>query len=99
MDYKLTRESQGPILVMEGRFVHKDFAKIKELVAQLKQGGGTSGLTLDLAGIEFIDSAGIGMLLLIREELGGGITLRGAKGQPAQLLVNAHMDQLFRLAN
>lgn len=98
MEHTLHRTSQGPIVQMRGRFVHKDYAQVNKLLADLK-GTGAHTVTLDLAGVEFIDSGAIGMLLLIREQLGGVVTLRGATGQPAQLLANARMGELFCLSN
>ena len=98
MEYTLQRASHGAIVLMQGRFVHKDYARVTELLAQLK-GAGTPAVTLDLARVEFIDSGAIGMLLLLREQLGAAVILRGATGQPAQLLANARMGELFELAD
>lgn len=98
MDYTLQRTSHGATVLMQGRFVHKDYARVTEMLAQLK-GGGHQAVTLDLSRVEFIDSGAIGMLLLLREQLGTAVTLRGATGQPAQLLANARMGELFALAN
>ncbi|EFH09575.1 STAS domain-containing protein [Pseudoroseomonas cervicalis] len=57
-------------------------------------------LVLDLAGLDHIDSAGLGMLLLAREVAaaqGRGIVLRGARGQVARILAVSKFHQLFTL--
>lgn len=81
---------------MQGRLLHKDFSQINQLLGEIRQGGG-HGLVVDLTAVEFIDSGGIGLLLLLREQLKCAITLRGATGQPASLLQNAHMGELFQM--
>lgn len=96
MKYTLSRDAHGHTVRMQGRLLHKDFSQINQLLGEIKQAGG-QGLVVDLSGVEFIDSGGIGLLLLLRDQLKYAITLRGATGQPANLLQNAHMDELFQM--
>jgi anti-anti-sigma factor len=55
---------------------------------------------IELNALEYIDSAGLGMLLLAREAAqrhGRGITLAGARDQVARVLAVSKFDQLFLL--
>lgn len=54
---------------------------------------------LDLSGVEFIDSAGMWMLLMVRDvvlQLQGKLQLTGATGQVAKALDLASFDEIMR---
>ncbi|MGB1111105.1 MAG: STAS domain-containing protein [Gammaproteobacteria bacterium] len=51
---------------------------------------------LDLSGLEFIDSAGVGAVVLLYKRLlanGRDLRVRGLSGQPKQLFAKLRMDQ------
>ncbi|MBF0188232.1 MAG: STAS domain-containing protein [Magnetococcales bacterium] len=55
---------------------------------------------VDLSETENIESAGLGMLLMMREMCGGGkadITLKNANAQVREVMKMAQFSQLFRL--
>jgi anti-anti-sigma factor len=55
-------------------------------------------VVIDLAALDFIDSAGLGMLLIAREEAikkSRTMVLRGAKGQVNRMLGLTKFDTLF----
>jgi HptB-dependent secretion and biofilm anti anti-sigma factor len=59
-------------------------------------------LEVGLAGVEYIDSSALGMLLLMRErsqELGKKVLLCGAKGTVKQVLSVANFHRLFELVD
>ncbi len=67
MQYRLDNEEHFARLVLTGRFTGLDADPVRRVIADLKQGQARHCL-LDLTGLEFIDSAGIGMLLVINGE-------------------------------
>lgn len=85
------------IVTVDGRFdftCHSDFRKA--FADALK---GTS-FVIDFGKVTYMDSAALGMLLLLREKVAGDPTrveLRNTQGQPRQVLNVANFGQLFRL--
>ena len=82
-------------LEITGRF---DFRMIKEFQQLLSREPRT--WIVDLAAVEYVDSSALGMLLLLRERVGGDNTrveLRGVRGQPRDVLLMARFDRMFKL--
>lgn len=57
---------------------------------------------VDLSEVEFIDSAGLGMLLLARDEVSktsSDLTLRAPQGQVLRMFNVARFDQMFNITD
>jgi HptB-dependent secretion and biofilm anti anti-sigma factor len=53
---------------------------------------------IELSGVEYVDSAALGMLLVLRERVGlATICLRGARGQPLEVLRMTKFDRMFSM--
>lgn len=89
----------GTTMRFSGRFTfadHDGFQKVVTHISTARKGD----VTLDLGGLEFIDSAGLGMLLMAREvaeEKGVRMVLRGAKGAVARMLEVTCFDTVFAI--
>lgn len=62
--------------------------------------GGTRKLVLDLAGLEYIDSSGLGMLIFLSgrmEQAGGRMRVAGAATTVAKVFQIAHADRVLQL--
>ena len=71
-------------------------ARLKPLFEELASG--TDDVTLDLTGVEFVDSSGIGGLVFLYKRLRLGarrLRLRGASGQPLQLIAHLRLSDLI----
>lgn len=82
-----------------GEFTFFDHAHFKHITALIHEPG-VSGLTLDFTQTRFIDSAGLGMLLLLRDEmqqLNLPLRLKAPKDQVQRLFQLSSFDQLFTL--
>lgn len=58
-------------------------------------------VTVDLSGADYIDSAGLGMLIRLREHAGdasNAVTIKGANPTVQQILDVANFHQLFKFA-
>lgn len=68
----------------------------KQAVVQLIEGGDTR-LVLDLAGLEFLDSSGLGAMVSILKALGqrGVVVVCGARGGVLSLFQLTRMDKVF----
>jgi anti-anti-sigma factor len=78
-----------------GRF---DFRSVRQFQDALRNPCGS--WIVDLGEVDFVDSAALGLLLLLRERagaVGGRVTVRRLRGQPREVLMMAKFDRLFTL--
>jgi anti-anti-sigma factor len=78
-------------------------AKLPALRSKLQEllGAGTTHLTLDLAGIQMVDSAGIGLLISAHNSLkkaGGGLTVIHASKDILDLFRTMRIHQHFAIS-
>lgn len=82
---------------LEGRFTFSDHGTFRNMVADMVNSR-QSRHVIDLSGVEFIDSAGLGMLLLARDEGKRHdltVVLRAPQGQVKRMLEVARFDTMF----
>ena len=82
---------------LSGRLTYTDLPQFERIVSNLA-GQAASGYIYDLANLEFIDSSGLGMLLVARDiakRAGRSIRLRGAHGRVKRELELSRFDSLF----
>lgn len=99
LNYKTEFADGITTVEVTGRFTFGDHSSFRKLIEEVR-GHESSTLVLNIAGVDFIDSAGLGMLLLARDEgekTNTTVTLRGAQGQVRRMLAVARFDTLFRL--
>ena len=78
-----------------GRFDYESHGSFREAYAD---GASCAGVIVDLSGANYIDSAALGMLLILREHVGNDTQraiIRAARGQPLEVLSIAHFQRLF----
>jgi HptB-dependent secretion and biofilm anti anti-sigma factor len=75
-----------------------DFGARSDFRAAYTNAGKQRSFVVDLAGVSYVDSAALGMLLLLRDYAGASqVVLRGARAQPDQVLRIANFHKLFRM--
>jgi HptB-dependent secretion and biofilm anti anti-sigma factor len=85
---------------LSGRFdfnTHREFRVAYEAV--MDQAGVTQ-VVVDLAGVDYLDSSALGMLLMLRdrgETTKRSVTLTGVKGSVKQVLDIANFSKIFRM--
>jgi anti-anti-sigma factor len=80
-----------------GRF---DFSCHREF-NECHRGTPTRGYVVDLTAATYVDSAALGMLLMLREKVGNEcdrVRLVGCTGQPAEVLRVAQFGRLFAMS-
>lgn len=85
------------IVTLDGRFDFMCHADFRKSFADAPKG---TNFVVDLGKVTYMDSAALGMLLLLRERVSGDPTrveLRNAQGQPREVLNVANFGQIFRL--
>jgi anti-anti-sigma factor len=64
---EITVDRNAGRIAVSGEFTFTDQAPFKDVITELFQAKGAA-VSIDLSKLEFIDSAGLGMLLLARDE-------------------------------
>lgn len=96
MDYAIEAKDQESIIRLTGRLTFNDHGKLRTLITEM-QGSKGKKHVLDLGKLEFVDSAGIGMLLIAHEEMNNAdkkLVLRGAAGQVKRVLSVAQLSKI-----
>lgn len=86
--------------IMKGPFVFSDNHQFREIIDLL--GKETHSLTLNLKEVTFVDSAALGMLLLLRDQANQKsveVKLAHMRGQVKKLLAVSHFDQMFSVVD
>jgi anti-anti-sigma factor len=99
MEFKTIPNAHEKHYLLSGRFTFADNKKFNQII-ELLGDGELKSITLDFADLEFIDSAGLGMLLLLRDECENrkiSILLQQARGQVEQVFLLSRFDQLFTI--
>lgn len=84
-----------------GQLTFAENGEFRRVLAGLDDGPADE-VVFDLSDLRFIDSSGMGLLLVARESVGargGRITLRNAQGQVRRMLNLAKFDDFFALAH
>jgi anti-anti-sigma factor len=100
MQATVTKDSTKATLKLNGRFdfnTHRDFrAAYEPLLAD----SAIKAVTVDFAGVDYLDSSALGMLLMLRDKMSGvnkDVSLTGVQGNVKQVLDIANFGKLFRI--
>lgn len=99
MDCHITHRDSHCQVGMSGQFTFADNVRFRDILDSIDQHSSKS-VTLNLKKVDFIDSAALGMLLLLGEKGKTehfSITLEGAEGQVRRMFDLSRFDSLFTL--
>lgn len=99
MEMYLTEGDRGVILSLKGRFDFQSHQRFRGTVEKLIAAG-KPFVTIDLSGVDFIDSSALGMLLLARESCknaGGRIDLAYPQEYVNRVLKLCRFDEIFQV--
>lgn len=99
MEYHSHITDRTMTISMQGQFTFSDNGTFRTILDELKDRA-LQNVSVDFSHVDFIDSAGLGMLLLLRDECeqhGISITLASASGQVEKIFMVSKFDQLFTL--
>lgn len=99
MEYSFNHQGDAYQLTLSGNFTFSDNAKFRGILATLRDAQASS-LTLDMAQLEFIDSAALGMLLLLHDEAsrsGFSVHMENVTGQIKKMLQLSNFDEIFSI--
>lgn len=100
MQTAVTKDSGVAVVRLTGRFdfnAHRDFrAAYEPLLGEID----VREMTIDLSGVEYLDSSALGMLLMLRDKAGAAnkaLTLGNVRGSVKQVLDIANFGKLFKI--
>lgn len=99
-DFRATLATRqgGVTLLLEGRFDFRAHPQFREAARQALEAGGLREIDIDLARVSYLDSAALGMLLMLRERAGlpdGSLRLCHASESVQRVLDIARFERLF----
>jgi len=98
MTFAIRNDPQPGLLHLEGTFTFDGHATFRDATALLLEAGGFPAIILDLSGVAYMDSAALGMLLLLREKAaakGLKVALRRPSLPVAGILKVVQFGKLF----
>ena len=99
MNYEIRRAPDGVEIGIKGRMSFSDHAVFREVIAAFVGGPGAR-VTFDLKELEFIDSSGLGMLIIARDEAKKKqltFTIDNARADVKRLMDMARFDRFFTI--
>ncbi len=95
MSISSSREGIFCRIEVRGRFDFSCRADFRATYASATRG---TKFIVDMSGVDYVDSAALGMLLLLRDHAGSAehVMISGCKGQPDQVLKIANFHKIFR---
>ncbi len=101
MEYKIAVKGGTFEAKLSKKITFSDLDGFREMVKRMVDSGSNSHI-VDLADVEFIDSAGLGMLLLARDEISkksSSLILKSPRGQVQRMLHVARFELKFDIDN
>ncbi len=101
MQVTVSTDGGKATLKLNGRFdfnTHRDFRSAYDpLIAD----AAVRGVVVDFSGVDYLDSSALGMLLMLRDKMGGAnkdVALAGVRGNVKQVLDIANFGKLFQIS-
>lgn len=89
---------QAAVLFLRGRFDFSQYTYFKSVQGEVLDNDAVARIVLDLEGLEYLDSAALGILLVMLDRAkqhGKALSIRNAKGVVREILDVAHFERMF----
>lgn len=99
MEYSVSDTATAREITMTGAFGFADNGKVRKIIEELGAAS-AADCVIDLADVSTIDSAGLGMIILINDAVSGSdksLTLRNPQGQVRKMLEISKFDELMSI--
>ena len=99
LDIRSHQQADLGVIKLKGRFDFAGHRYFKEAYQPLIEKK-FRGIDIDLSEVDYLDSAALGMLLLLQERaaaVGAGVRLLGARGIVKDILGVAHFERFFEM--
>ncbi|MBL4692326.1 MAG: STAS domain-containing protein [Magnetovibrio sp.] len=100
MEHNINISGNGATVTLSGRFTFTDNKDFRDILSKFEEG--ILNCTLDVKNLEFIDSAGLGMIILANDTVsdnGGSFILRSPQGQVRKMLELTRFGDIITVEN
>jgi len=101
MQASILNESGKATVKLAGRFDFNTHREFRAAYEPLITDGAVRSVAIDFSGVDYLDSSALGMLLMLRDKLGGAnkeVALTGVRGNVKQVLDIANFGKLFQIS-
>jgi anti-anti-sigma factor len=101
MQANVLKEAGKAVIKLNGRFDFNTHREFRGAYEPLISDSETRVVVVDFSGVEYLDSSALGMLLMLRDKLGGAnkeVALTGVRGNVKQVLDIANFGKLFPIS-
>ncbi len=100
MQATVTKEGSKATMKLNGRFDFNTHREFRSAYEPLITDAAVNTVLVDFSGVDYLDSSALGMLLMLRDKMGGAnkeVALGGVKGNVKQVLDIANFGKLFQI--
>lgn len=101
MQSSVQKEAGKAVIKLTGRFDFNTHREFRGAYEPLIGDAGVRSVVVDFTGVDYLDSSALGMLLMLRDKLGGAnkeVALTGVRGNVKQVLDIANFGKLFPIS-
>lgn len=101
MDYKIQNSPTATEFLFLGRMTFADHDKFRDIMGAFDGPPGRE-MVFDLAGLDFVDSSGLGMFIIARDtaiKKGLQFSIRGARDDVRRLITVAKFHKMFNITD
>lgn len=101
MQANVLKEASKTVIKLNGRFDFNTHREFRAAYEPLVGDADTHAVIVDFSGVDYLDSSALGMLLMLRDKLGGAgkeVALTGVRGNVKQVLDIANFGKLFPIS-
>jgi HptB-dependent secretion and biofilm anti anti-sigma factor len=101
MQASIQNEAGKAIVKLSGRFDFNTHREFRGAYEPLVTDASVRSVVVDFSGVDYLDSSALGMLLMLRDKLGGAnkdVALTGVRGNVKQVLDIANFGKLFQIS-
>ncbi len=99
LEHKVSTQGEVTILAIKGRMDAVRVGAVRESISKLPEQGHRR-IVLDLSELEWIDSSGVGALVVLYKNAkakGGEVTVANLQRQPREIFRLLHLDSAFQI--
>ena len=100
MQANVIKEGSKAIIKLSGRFDFNTHREFRGAYEPLVADAAVRAVTVDFSSVDYLDSSALGMLLMLRDKMGGAskeVSLAGVRGNVKQVLDIANFGKLFQI--
>lgn len=101
MQANVQKDGNNASIKLSGRFDFNTHREFRAAYEPLVGDASVRNVVVDFAGVDYLDSSALGMLLMLRDKLGGAgkdVQLTGVRGNVKQVLDIANFGKLFQIS-